>query len=228
MKKNICVAVLLGFALAANSTNAQEFDEKLGAAAESAKGSSSTARRYQTANVFVAGDPARRLGAAWLIRSRNHIRGRIMTNVPSAGDAYTLWAVVFNNPTKCASELGCNDGDIANPAVRASVYNATGAISTSNGLGSGVVNLDFELGGGRLPNDQFILIGEPKGLLSSRGFKAEVHLVVDQHPPIVSGGGDSWIADLTTTNFPGMGPATSVAVSVFLPCRERSCPETVL
>ena len=226
MKKKLCAVAVLGIAITAISTNANELGESLEASVKASASSSHGPLRYQTANVFdTAVGPGRRLGASWLIRSRNHIRGRIMTNVPTAGDAYTLWAIVFNNPSACDGP--CNDPDIANPKVRASVYNASGAISSSNGLGGGVVNIDFEMDGGKLPNDLFVLVGEPRGLLRNRGFRAEVHLVVDQHPPIAIGG-DSWIADLTTTNFPGTGPVVSVAASILVACTERSCPESVL
>lgn len=184
--------------------------------------------RYQTANVWDAqAGPSQRLGAATLSRSRHHISGRIMTNVPTAGDAYTLWVVVFNNPSACVD--GCNDEDLANPAVRAIVYNASGAISAANMNGGGVINLDFEIESGFLARDRFVLfpVDAEKGLRRGAGYRAEVHLVVDQHPPIVPGA-DSWIADLTQTNFPGTGPVTSVAVGVFAPCPERSCPASVL
>jgi hypothetical protein len=183
--------------------------------------------RYQTANVFDAiNGPGVRLGAAWLIRSKHGIQGRIMTYVPSAGDPYTLWLVVFNRPSECAT-TPCSAADIANPAVDASVFNGSGAISASNGLGGGVINFDFARLAGRLPRDLFVLVGDPRGLFRNRGFAAEIHLVVDQHPPIVPGA-DSWIADLTTTNFPGAGPSFNVAAAIFLACPGASCPASVL
>jgi hypothetical protein len=227
-RKSFGVLAFLGLAFAAITVTAdeQKMDRNFDSAAETANSRSHVSRRYQTANVFDAlAGPGQRLGAAWLVRTRDGIRGRIMTNVPTAGDPYTLWAVVYNNPSACID--GCNDEDLFNPRVRGSVYNLSGAISSSNSLGSGVINIDFELLGGKLPNDLFVLLGHPKGLLRNRGFKAEIVLVVDQHPPIVPGE-DSWIADLTTTNFPGMGAATSIAVAVFVACGERSCPESVL
>lgn len=187
-------------------------------------------RRFQTANVFDATDPitgaSRRYGAAWLVRSKNGISGRIMTQVPTAGDAYTLWVVVFSNPNAC--EGPCDDPDIGNPRTGPSVFNGTGAISASDGHGGGVVNMDFNVVAGNLANDQFILIGEGDGLRRNRGFKAHVALVVDQHPPIMAGSGVSWIKDLTETNFPGAGPVVSQRAAVFVPCPNMSCPDSVL
>ena len=172
-------------------------------------------RRYQTANVIDAIGGFYK-GAAWLIRSKNGLEGRIMTNVPTSGDAYTLWVIVFNNPEEC--EGPCDDPDVENPATQASVFNGTGAISADNGKGGGVVNLDFKVVAGNLPNDLFILAGDGDGLRRNNGFDAQVVLIIDQHPEVPSGA--SWIGDLTTTNFPMMGPATNDAVAVFLPCRE--------
>ena len=226
MKKYFGELIALGFVFAANPATAQNADSKANAAAGLKNGSSHMSRRYQTANVFdtVVG-PTRRLGAAWFIRSKNSIQGRIMTNVPTAGDPYTLWLVIFNHPSACVD--GCDAEDLGNPAVRGSVYNGSGAISAANGFGAGVVNIDFEILGDSLPKDLFVLVGDPKGLRRNKGFKAEVHLVVDQHPPIVPGE-DSWIADLTTTNFPGMGAASSIAAAIFVACTDKSCPESVL
>lgn len=185
-------------------------------------------RRYQTANVWdtMAG-PMQRVGAAQLTRSRNGVQGRIMANVPSAGDPYTLWIIVFNNPGKCVD--GCNDEDLGNPEVGGVVYNGTGAISSANIQGTGIVNMDFEMDSSRFPNGLFVLFpeGAKRGLRRNNGFRAEIHLVIDQHPAIVPGS-DSWIKDLTETNFPGAGPATSIAAAVFVACPDESCPESVL
>ena len=193
-------------------------------------------QRYQTANVFdalppPAGNPDRRLGAAWLVRSKNHVRGRIMSLVPTPGDPYTLWIVVFNNPSACSNVPvpGCDATDLGNPAVRGIVFNGTGAISPSDGFGGGVFNVDFEIKTGKLPNGLFVLFpfDTRTGISRGNGFKAEIHLIVDQHPNIVPGT-MSWIPDLTTTNFPGAGDAFSVAVAIFVPCPGKTCPASVL
>lgn len=184
-------------------------------------------RKFQTANVFdyVAG-PGLRKGAAWMVRSRNTVKGRIMSNVPTAGDPYTLWVVLFNNPGACATDV-CGEADLANPDTRFSVFNGSGAISASNGKGGGVVNMDFELIGGNLADGTFILFGEGQGLRRNFGRKAQINLVIDQHPSITPGA-DSWIPKLTETNFPGAGPATNNAVALFLPCAQSACPDSVL
>lgn len=182
--------------------------------------------RNQTANVWnPSGGPGLREGAAWLVRSKNGIHGRVMANVPTAGDPYTVWMVVFSNPSACVD--GCDGADIANLAVGASVFNASGAIAADNGSGGGVINVDFETVAGDLPTDRFILVGDPRGLLRDHGFVAEVHIVIDHHPTITPGS-MSWISDLTTTNFPGAGPNVTVGVAVFASCPAQSCPDSAL
>lgn len=183
--------------------------------------------RFQTANVFSpATGPGVRQGAAWLMRSKNGLRGRIMVNVPTAGDPYSLWIAVFANPSACATSP-CSSTDIANPDVLGSVFNGSGAISADNGKGGGVVNIDFSQLAGRLSSGLFVLGGNSHGLLRNKGFKAEVHMVVHQHPPIMPGA-DSWIADLTTTHGPGGGPNKNVAVGIFAACPASSCPASVM
>ena len=159
-----------------------------------------------------------------------------MAKVSTAGDPYTLWIVLFNAPGSC-EDMGCGVDDIMAGRGEASVYYGTGAISAPDGVlnrngkpaGGGVVNLDFELEGGDLPEDLFVLVpGDPSGLAEDNGFGAEVHLVIDRHPPV---NGMSWIGDLTTTNFPGAGPAMNDSAAIFLACSDVPdvpCPETVL
>jgi len=176
--------------------------------------------RYQTANVLDATAANQGyVGAAWLNRTRSGISGRIMAQVSTAGDPYTLWIVVFNNPSACGDD-GCNGMDLGNAAVGGSVFNGTGAISASDGMmgEGGVVNMDFSIPAHPLPNGLFLLAGDPDGLYKKNGYAAEIHLVIDKHPSIPPG--DSWIDDLTTTNIPGMGPATNDSFAVFLGCSD--------
>ena len=190
--------------------------------------------RYQTSNVVGAtGDNSGYVGAAWLMRTADGIRGSIMANTTSDGDPYTLWIVVFNNPEACGDD-GCNGADLGNAEVGGSVFNGGGAIVGSNGAlkrngkpaGGGAVNINFEIPAHALPDGLFILAGDPNGLYEGNGFDAEVHLVLDKHPTPAPG--MSWIADLTTTNFPGAGPATNDSFAVFIPCPDDSCPDSFL
>lgn len=190
--------------------------------------------RYQTSNVLdISGAGNGYTGAAWLMRTADGVRGRVMSQVSTAGDPYTLWVIVFNNPTACATSP-CGETDLGNPEVGGSVFSGTGAISAPNltakqkgrRVGRGVVNLDFEVPAHALPNGLFKLFGEDAGLHENNGYGAEIHLIVDKHPSIPAG--MSWINDLTTTNFPGAGAATNDVVAVFLPCPDEACPAGVL
>ncbi len=189
--------------------------------------------RYQTSNVLDATAANRGYtGAAWLMRTPDGIRGRIMTQVSTAGDPYTLWVIVFNNPDACVG--GCGEDDLGTPEVGASVFNGGGAISSPDGQlkkngkpgGGGVINFDFTVPAHPLPSGLFVLFGDPDGLYAGNGYGAEIHLVVDKHPSIPAG--MSWLNDLTTTNFPGMGPAINDSFAVFLACPNDACPDGVL
>lgn len=220
MKKKLLLAISISLSILAQPVLADGNDN-------------GTKQRYQTANAFSTDlGPGTRVGAAWLLRTKNHVRGRIMVVVPTYGVSHTLWVVVFNNPSACSDipNPGCDGTDLANPAVRGAVFNATGAISAADGLGNGLFNVDFEFNAGRLPDGLFVLLPHPdgrSGVSRGNGYKAEIHLVVDEHP-FISQGPMSWIADLTETNFPGAGPAVNVAAAVFVPCPGKSCPPSAL
>lgn len=152
-------------------------------------------------------------GAAWLKRSEVGLDGRIMVNVDSAGDPYTVWWVIFNNPEACLDTNGvvldpltgdivtlCNGPDLSVPAVGGAVINASGSITASNGklkkngkpAGGGVLNANIALVAGEISGGDSglccfgaLAIGNGKG--------AEVHVVVDAHPVF-----DSFIVDLNT------------------------------
>src|SRR2546428_9192422 len=80
-------------------------------------------RTYQTTNIFQAGNPAvKKRGGATLVRSKQSVEMRIAAGDLDMNTSYTVWWVVFNNPSACVG--GCGADDLANPAVRASVLYA--------------------------------------------------------------------------------------------------------
>jgi len=179
-------------------------------------------------NVLDEGDTTmiapRRAGAAWLKRSKHGLEGRVMVNVGTIGTPYSIWWVIFNNPHACTGEFlldaegnpvtRCNGGDLGNPAVQATIFNASGAISAVNGFGGGVINVDIGALAGNIPDGLTNPVGT--GLRRGNGFRAEVHVVVDKHPGFDPMSGDSWIDDLTK---PGGGPAFAHRGAIFLPVR---------
>lgn len=167
-------------------------------------------------------------GAAWLLRSNDTVKGRIMSQVAHPGLAYTVWWVVFNNPSACVD--GCNGPDLGNPDVRGAVYFGGSAISSSDGAGGGVVNISLETNSRGIPDGVFRLddvLPEPvfydRGLDPNNGLNAEIHLVIDEHTAPAKDGSESWVADLMTTDFPGIPVlgAFNHRAAVFPPVRTR-------
>jgi len=74
------------------------------------------------------------VGTAELNRTAEGVNVTIDTTMLTAGAAYGIWWFIFNNPGAC-TPLGCgNDGaDFGNPAVEASIMNATGRVADANG-----------------------------------------------------------------------------------------------
>jgi hypothetical protein len=169
-------------------------------------------RTLQTADVIdMTALPAFEFtGAGWLERSKNELRGRVMTKVEHAGFAYTVWWVIFNHPSECSTSP-CNPDDLGNPAVAGAVFYGNGAISAADGNGGGVINVDVEtvargIAEGTFRLDDTSTVGPiffADGLKRGNGFDAEIHLVVDEHfGPNDKSGTESWLLDLTTTDFP--------------------------
>ena len=171
---------------------------------------------YQVENVLAQADEPNfglYYGAATLDRKKQKISGRIMTTVENAGEAYTVWFVIFNKPQFCAtSPCGFADlpdfaGGSGDPRVDVAVISASGAISASDGNGGGVVNADFEAYAGKVPAG-ICCFGK---LAHRNGHKAEVHIIVDFHPPPIDPTDEFyWTTHLTT---PFMGHR----FAIFLP-----------
>lgn len=133
-------------------------------------------------------------GAATLKRTRYGFTGQIMAQVLTAGDAYTVWIVIFNNSDACFSHP-CSAADLGNADARSAVFNGAGAISASDGNGGGVINAEFSAVAGKIPDGMCC-----RGSLDRRnGLRAEVHIVVDQHPETPDAPDESfWTTHLTT------------------------------
>ncbi len=104
-------------------------------------------------------------GTSLLRRSESGIRARLTTGGLTAGDAYTVWAVVFNNPSGCDDE--CDGADLSNPAAEAVSLLGAGGVARAD-HGTFVVRIRA---GAEVSN--------PAG--------AEVHLIVRTHGPAIPG-----------------------------------------
>ena len=119
------------------------------------------------------------VGTAELNRTAEGVNVTIDTTMLTAGAAYGIWWIIFNNPGAC-TPLGCgNDGaDFGNPAVEASIMNATGRVADANGNAtfSAFLPVGFmhtEPASGNIRQ----LLGP--GLQNVQG--AEIHVVVRDH-----------------------------------------------
>jgi hypothetical protein len=134
---------------------------------------------YQTSNAISLVTRAPAAGAGALYRTAQGVRMSLSTSGLDSSAAYTVWWVVFNNPSACAAQ--CGAPDLGNPAVRASALYATGFISGRDGA----VNVAAQLDAGTPPKGIDVLLG--KGLEAGNGFGAEIHLVVRAHGAPIPG-----------------------------------------
>jgi hypothetical protein len=143
-------------------------------------------RTYQTKNMFQTGNPAiLKHGGATLYRSSQGLEMRIATSDLVMNSSYTVWWVVFNNPSGCVG--GCGADDLSNPAARASVLYAAGFVTGLSDAG----NVTAHLEAGAVPSG--VDVEEGDGLEPGNGFRAEVHLVVRSHGLTLLGSVDQQI-----------------------------------
>jgi hypothetical protein len=172
-------------------------------------GSAHARQTFQSANMANVANgmpftPAN--GAAYLIRSRNDLQGRVMLADLNPGHAYTVWWIIFNEPSGCSTQP-CTPG-VDFGAGDAAIHYAGSGIAASGGDGGGVLNVSFETRDGAPPTGEFFVPGLPEvGLTHNSGFKAEVHFLMIDHgvPPAgfpnVPG---SWAFELTHPLPPGV------------------------
>ena len=72
------------------------------------------------------------VGTAQLSRTAEGVNVTINTTALTPGAAYTIWWIIFNNPSAC-DPAGCGLADLGTAAVEGSVMNATGRVADSNG-----------------------------------------------------------------------------------------------
>ncbi|GAC1605540.1 MAG: hypothetical protein NVS3B21_35120 [Acidimicrobiales bacterium] len=95
------------------------------------------------------------------------------TSALPAGDAVTIWWVVFNNPSACAGGhfgFHCGPADLNRPVTQPSVLYAAGHVIGANGVGNY---------GARLQTGDTTAALFGPGLVNPTG--ADIHLVVHDH-----------------------------------------------
>jgi hypothetical protein len=142
--------------------------------------------------------------SAQLVRNDNGITYQLSASGLQAGNAYTLWLVVINNPSFCAADP-CTAAEIFNPASRSQVLFAAGNVAGGSGQATfaGHVSegaLSGWLAGGALEDAR----------------TADIHLVVNDHgpalPEFMPGMIHTYRGGCSNASpFPGIFPATALA-----------------
>lgn len=152
----------------------------------------------QAANLHASGDASIELpGAGTLKSSANDVWVTVHASELDPHTVYTLWAVVFNNPSECttdsASLTRCGLPDlmaIPNPA-EASAFIVGGLLTGDDGI----ANIQAHIQSGPLPEGTAVLTGVGgandngvvPGLREGNGLLAEIHFVLRTHGSAIVG-----------------------------------------
>jgi hypothetical protein len=137
-----------------------------------------------TENVYWWWDGETVVGSSALTRTPNGISANLETSGVPAGQAMTLWFIVFNNPAGCASSPCSVPEDVFNPAAQADFLVGAGHVTGSGPTAtfSGQLSVGDTSGSG-MPE-----VGLPElalGLLDP--MNAEVMLALHSHGPAMTG-----------------------------------------
>jgi len=134
---------------------------------------------YQTADFHTFPDGVGVVGSAGtLFRTKKAVEVHLATSGLDANSSYTVWWVVWNDPSACATNP-CSLADLGGPGN--SVFYAAGFVTGSDGT----ANLTVHLNSGKLADGITVLI--PGGLHEENGFDAEIHMIVQWHGSILPG-----------------------------------------
>lgn len=139
---------------------------------------------------FVEGSSAK------LTRSEDAVSIKINTTQLPAG-AYTIWAIIFNDPSECTAGTGgfsCGPADVGNALTVPSVLWADGGVVDETGVGH--FRGAIEEG---MPPGFLIPVGCQCGLVDAEN--AEIHAIIRYHGPLSE---DPVLAELQLTT-PGGG-----------------------
>lgn len=126
------------------------------------------------------------VGVSILTRTKNMLRIDVSTTQLAPNAPYSIWWVIFNKPQHCQHGMAPNSCGIldlpgfgGDPAINASLFWASGAVST----GDGSLNASAEVRRNK-PRGQ-VVMGTTKGVKNVSG--AEVHVAIRGHGAAVPG-----------------------------------------
>lgn len=126
---------------------------------------------FQAANLHVFGTDTSIAGAATLYRSAEAVRATISTTGLDRKSAYTVWAIVWNDPALCAD--ACDAADLG--VAGSSVFYAAGFVTGTDGS----VTVSFQVDAGDLATGSDVRFGP--GIEAGNGNDAEIHFLVRSH-----------------------------------------------
>ncbi|MFU8832437.1 MAG: hypothetical protein ACNA7J_09810 [Wenzhouxiangella sp.] len=140
---------------------------------------------------FVDREPVEN-AASVLTRSVKGVSYTIDTTRLEPEAAYTIWAVIFNNPEQCMGTI-CSSDDFGDPTVEASVFWTLGRVTDASGQATFTANI---IAGETPEGEGRTLFGD--GLINPN--KAEIHFIVRSHGPVENLDGEVLDAALTTVD----------------------------
>lgn len=157
----------------------------------------------QSGNTGAVGDSAQ----ARLVRSADGVRYRFDSTDLDAGNAYTMWIVVVNDPSACDATPCAAPQIIGDPAVDGQVsWAGDGKVGRDNGT----ARFQSRIHAGPLLDGWL----QVQGLDDPMG--AEIHLIVNDHGPVIHSMRGEMLSTYRagcadTSPFPPFFPATALA-----------------
>ena len=159
----------------------------------------------QAANIIDFDTGVEVAGAATLTRTKKSVTAGIFTTGLHQSAAYSIWWIVWNDPSACTGGCGEDDLEIAGN----SIFYAGGFVTGEDGS----ANVIVQMTPGVLNKGIEVFAG--KGLDKKKVFKAEIHLIIRSHGPVITG-----MVDLQIGTFGG-GCGTNTCIDhqavAFLP-----------
>jgi len=141
---------------------------------------------HTTANVYWNWDPVNAIGTTEVIRSSSGITAVYKASGIPAGQAVTLWMVIFNNPELCAIPFSCAaPAEVNNSLIGSDAHLVGGHVVG----GSGKVTVAGHLKVGDNSGSLLAEVGMGSGFPLADPFKADVVLAIHSHGPKLTGQG---------------------------------------